>query len=60
MRSLRSKVKDLPVAVVSAVVVESATRFSGNSVFQLLSPQSAMNHLLSSGTLFHCLFNYFV
>ncbi|XP_026207099.1 E3 ubiquitin-protein ligase rnf213-beta isoform X2 [Anabas testudineus] len=49
MRSLRSKVKDLPVAVVSAVVVESATRFSGNSVFQLLSPQSAMNHLLSSG-----------
>lgn len=59
MRSLSSMVKDLPVEVVSAVVVESAARFSNDSVVQLLSPQSAMNHLLSRGTLCH-LFNYFL
>lgn len=58
MRSLSSKVKDLPVVVVSAVVVESAARFGNDSVVQLLNPQSAMNHLLSHGTLCHLLFNY--
>ncbi|XP_008298790.1 E3 ubiquitin-protein ligase rnf213-beta [Stegastes partitus] len=49
MQSLNSKVKDLPVAVVSAVVIESASRFKDNVVVQLLDPQSAMNHLLSNG-----------
>ncbi|XP_076616648.1 E3 ubiquitin-protein ligase rnf213-beta isoform X2 [Chaetodon auriga] len=48
MRSLSSKVKDLPVFVTSAVVVHSAARFR-DSVVQLLDPQSAMNHLLSYG-----------
>ncbi|XP_041671343.1 E3 ubiquitin-protein ligase rnf213-beta isoform X2 [Cheilinus undulatus] len=47
LRSLSSKVKDLPEAVLSAVVVESAARFRDNSVIQLLHPQSAVNHLLS-------------
>ncbi|XP_049419183.1 E3 ubiquitin-protein ligase rnf213-beta isoform X2 [Epinephelus fuscoguttatus] len=47
MRTLSSKVKDLPDVVLSAVVVESAARFRDNSVVQLLDPQSAMNHLLS-------------
>ncbi|XP_067343642.1 E3 ubiquitin-protein ligase rnf213-beta isoform X4 [Channa argus] len=49
MRSLVSKEKNLPVAVVSTIVVESAARFSGDIVVQLLSPQSAINHLLSHG-----------
>ncbi|XP_026171361.1 E3 ubiquitin-protein ligase rnf213-beta isoform X2 [Mastacembelus armatus] len=48
MRRLSSKVKGLSPAIVSAVVVESAVRF-GDSVTQLLHPQSAMNHLLSQG-----------
>ncbi|XP_054605449.2 E3 ubiquitin-protein ligase rnf213-beta isoform X2 [Nothobranchius furzeri] len=46
MRSLVSAVKDLPAVVVSAVVVESASRFRDNMVVQLLDPQSAMNFLL--------------
>lgn len=50
MQSLSSKVKDLPLAVTSALVVESAARFRDNTVLQLLDPQSAMNHLLSYGT----------
>lgn len=50
MRSLGSKARALPDAVVSAVVVESAARFGDDSVVQLLHPQSAMNHLLSQGT----------
>ncbi|XP_070707447.1 E3 ubiquitin-protein ligase rnf213-beta [Pempheris klunzingeri] len=49
MRTLSSKVKNLPEVVMSAVVVESAARFRDNSVVQLLDPQSAMNHLLSHG-----------
>ncbi|XP_019133291.1 E3 ubiquitin-protein ligase rnf213-beta isoform X3 [Larimichthys crocea] len=49
MRSLRSKVKDLPEAVTSAVVVESAARFRDDPVVQLLDPQSAINQLLSHG-----------
>ncbi|XP_069016032.1 E3 ubiquitin-protein ligase rnf213-beta [Embiotoca jacksoni] len=49
MRSLSSKVKDLPVDVVSAVVVKSAARFRDDVVVQLLDPQSAINHLLSNG-----------
>ncbi|XP_044192717.1 E3 ubiquitin-protein ligase rnf213-beta isoform X2 [Thunnus albacares] len=49
MRTLTSKVKDLPDVVVSAVVVESAARFGDNTVVQLLDPQSAINHLLSHG-----------
>ncbi|CAK6965023.1 E3 ubiquitin-protein ligase rnf213-beta isoform X3 [Scomber scombrus] len=49
MQTLTSKEKDLPVSVVSAVVVESAARFDDNSVDQLLDPQSAINHLLSHG-----------
>lgn len=60
MRTLSSKVKDLPVVVVSAVVLKSAARFGGDSVVQLLNPQSAINHLLSHGTLFHCLFHCFI
>ncbi|KAF3854020.1 hypothetical protein F7725_014708 [Dissostichus mawsoni] len=47
MRSLYSKMKDPPVVVLSAVVVESAARFRDDSVVQLLDPQSAMNYLLS-------------
>ncbi|KAF3854024.1 hypothetical protein F7725_014712 [Dissostichus mawsoni] len=49
MRSLYSKMKDPPVVVLSAVVVESAARFRDDSVVQLLDPQSAMNYLMS-----HC------
>ncbi|XP_028287710.1 E3 ubiquitin-protein ligase rnf213-beta isoform X2 [Parambassis ranga] len=51
MRTLRQghKVKNLPVAIVSAVVVESAARFKDNTVLQLLNPQSAIHHLLSHG-----------
>ncbi|XP_042252605.1 E3 ubiquitin-protein ligase rnf213-beta [Thunnus maccoyii] len=49
MRTLTSKVKDLPDVVVSAVVVASAARFGDNTVIQLLDPQSAINHLLSHG-----------
>lgn len=48
LRSL-NKVKELPAAIVSAIVVESAARFGDNWVLQLLHPQSAMNHLLSHG-----------
>lgn len=53
MRTLSSKVKDLPVAVTSAFVVESAARFRDDSTAQLLDPQSAINHLLSHGNLFY-------
>ncbi|XP_034563927.1 E3 ubiquitin-protein ligase rnf213-beta [Notolabrus celidotus] len=49
LQSLSSKVKDLPGAVMSAVVVESAARFRDKPVLQLLHPQSAVNHLLSQG-----------
>lgn len=49
MRTLNSKVKDLPADVTSAVVVESAAQFR-DPVTRLLHPQSAMNHLLSHGT----------
>ncbi|XP_071387268.1 E3 ubiquitin-protein ligase rnf213-beta-like [Centroberyx affinis] len=48
MRSLTSKVSDLPDPILSAIVVESAARFGENSVVQLLHPQSAINHLLSN------------
>uniref|UniRef100_A0A3P8SYM7 RING-type E3 ubiquitin transferase n=1 Tax=Amphiprion percula TaxID=161767 RepID=A0A3P8SYM7_AMPPE len=48
MRTLSSKVKNLPSVVVSAVVIESAGRFKDNIMVQLLDPQSAMNHLLSN------------
>ncbi|KAL6095331.1 uncharacterized protein ACO6RY_16557 [Pungitius sinensis] len=48
MRSLTSKVKDPPGVVVSAVVVQSASRFR-DPVVQLLHRQSAVNHLLSHG-----------
>lgn len=48
MRSLTSKVKDLPPRVKSAVVVESAARFRDNMVVQLLDPHSAVNFLLSN------------
>ncbi|KAG8008845.1 hypothetical protein GBF38_010486 [Nibea albiflora] len=47
MSRLRSKVKDLPEAVTSALVVESAARFKDNTVVQLLDPESAINQLLS-------------
>lgn len=50
MRSLGLKVKNLPLVVTSALVVESAAQFRDNSVVQLLDPQSAMNYLLSYGT----------
>lgn len=53
MWSLSSTAKDLPEEILSAVVVESAKRFEGASVTQLLDPQSAVNHLLSCGTLFY-------
>lgn len=59
MRGLSSKVKDLPVVVTSAVVVESAARFR-DSVDQLLDPQSAMNHLLSYGTELQFMFHSFM
>ena len=55
MRSLSSKVNPLPLPVISAVVVESAARFKDDSVVQLLDPQSAVNHLLSSGISFSVL-----
>ncbi|KAM4524138.1 E3 ubiquitin-protein ligase rnf213-beta isoform 2-T2 [Odontesthes bonariensis] len=48
MHHLRSRENDLPEAVVSAVVVESAARFGDNTVVQLLDPQSAINFLLSN------------
>ncbi|XP_051795751.1 E3 ubiquitin-protein ligase rnf213-beta [Acanthochromis polyacanthus] len=48
MRTLSSKVKNLPAVVVSAVVIESSGRFK-DVVVQLLDPQSAVNHLLSNG-----------
>lgn len=53
MRFLSSKVKHLPVAVVSAVVLESTARFGDDPVLQLLSPQSAISHLLCHGKLSH-------
>lgn len=56
MRILSSKVNRLPVVVTSAFVVESAARFTGDSVAQLLDPQSAINHLLSHGKLFYIVF----
>ncbi|KAM6964707.1 E3 ubiquitin-protein ligase rnf213-beta [Tautogolabrus adspersus] len=49
LRSLGSRDSNLPEAVLSAVVVESAARFRDNSVIKLLHPQSAVNHLLSQG-----------
>ncbi|KAM3592519.1 uncharacterized protein V6R79_020598 [Siganus canaliculatus] len=49
MRRLSSKVKLLPDVVTSVIVVESAARFRGSAVVQLLHPQSAINHLLSHG-----------
>lgn len=60
MQTLSSKVKDVPDVVLSAVVVESASRFRDNYVVQLLDPQSAMNHLLSYGTSFHCFIHSFI
>ncbi|XP_053269183.1 E3 ubiquitin-protein ligase rnf213-beta isoform X1 [Pleuronectes platessa] len=49
MRSLSSKVKEVPMVILSAVVVESAARFTDNPVLQLLDFQSAMSHLLLNG-----------
>ncbi|XP_047183572.1 E3 ubiquitin-protein ligase rnf213-beta isoform X2 [Scophthalmus maximus] len=49
MRSLSSRVKDLPVVVLSAVVVQSAARFRDDPVVQLLDSQSAASHLLLQG-----------
>ncbi|XP_047465467.1 E3 ubiquitin-protein ligase rnf213-beta [Mugil cephalus] len=49
MQRLSSNRKDLHVAILSAIVVESAARFKDNMVAQLLNPQSAVNHLLSHG-----------
>ncbi|XP_076008326.1 E3 ubiquitin-protein ligase rnf213-beta isoform X2 [Genypterus blacodes] len=48
MRRLSSTTKDLPEFILSAAVCESAKRFEDASVTQLLEPQSAVNHLLSS------------
>ncbi|KAM6896925.1 E3 ubiquitin-protein ligase rnf213-beta [Xenentodon cancila] len=47
MQRLRSKVKDLPVAVTSAFLLESEKRFTGNMMMQLLDPQSAINFMLT-------------
>lgn len=52
MRSIASKRKDPPRVVVSAIVLESASRFR-DSVVQLLHHQSAINHLLSHGPSLH-------
>lgn len=60
MRSLSSKMKDLPAAVLSAVVVESAAQFRDNSVVQLLDSQSAMSYLLLHSTYFDHLFDLFI
>ncbi|XP_068161093.1 E3 ubiquitin-protein ligase rnf213-beta isoform X2 [Antennarius striatus] len=49
MRNLSSKVKLIPLVVLSAVVVESAARFKDNAVVHLLDPQSAINHILTKG-----------
>lgn len=56
MRILSSKVGRLPVAVTSALVVESAARFRDGSAVQLLDPQSAINHLLSHGNLLYIVY----
>lgn len=57
MRTLSSTIKPLPVEVTSAFVVESAARFTGDWVAQLLDPQSAINHLLSHGNRMSCYVN---
>ncbi len=57
MKTLSSKVTNLPDVVTSAVVVESAAQFRDNCVVQLLDPQSAVNFLLSHGTSLH---HYFI
>ncbi|KAK2820122.1 hypothetical protein Q5P01_023081 [Channa striata] len=49
MDTLVSKETNLPVAVVSAVVLESAVRFGDDVVAQLLNPQSAISCLLCHG-----------
>ncbi|XP_060951524.1 E3 ubiquitin-protein ligase rnf213-beta [Limanda limanda] len=46
MRRLSSEGKEVPVAILSAVVLESAARFRDKPVLQLLDLQSAMSHLL--------------
>ncbi|KAM9716156.1 E3 ubiquitin-protein ligase rnf213-beta [Menidia menidia] len=47
LRRLRSKVGALPAEVTSAMVVESAARFHGNEVAQLLDPESSVSVLLT-------------
>ncbi|XP_058476821.1 E3 ubiquitin-protein ligase rnf213-beta isoform X2 [Solea solea] len=49
LRSLSSRVKDLPSVIVSAFVVESVAQSTVDPVAQLLHPQSAINFLLSDG-----------
>lgn len=49
MQTLSSQVSRLPAVVTSAFVLESAARFGGDPVTQLLDPQSAVNRLLSQG-----------
>lgn len=49
MRSLASRVRRLPVPVMSALVLGSAARFRDDPVARLLDPQSAVHQLLSHG-----------
>ncbi|RVE59876.1 hypothetical protein OJAV_G00193340 [Oryzias javanicus] len=48
LRNLCSKEKSPPPAVLSAIIVESSSRFRDQMVAKLLDPQSAMNFLLSN------------
>uniref|UniRef100_A0A3B3CNS2 RING-type domain-containing protein n=1 Tax=Oryzias melastigma TaxID=30732 RepID=A0A3B3CNS2_ORYME len=48
LRNLCSKVKSPPTTILSAIIVESSSRFRDQMVAKLLDPQSAMNFLLPS------------
>ncbi|XP_024140227.1 E3 ubiquitin-protein ligase rnf213-beta isoform X2 [Oryzias melastigma] len=48
LRNLCSKVKSPPTTILSAIIVESSSRFRDQMVAKLLDPQSAMNFLLSN------------
>ncbi|CAL8240472.1 unnamed protein product [Gadus morhua 'NCC'] len=47
IKTLYSKMKDIPGNILSSIIVESAARFHHNSVLQLLDPQSAISCILS-------------
>ncbi|CAL8264028.1 unnamed protein product [Arctogadus glacialis] len=47
IKTLYSKMKDIPGNILSSIIVESAARFHHNAALQLLDPQSAISCILA-------------